>query len=546
MKTLRLATMLFLGCFYSTSLVAQCPAICDTEPDFCTTTPTDCTYTFQDIGDGPLWYDSNGNLLGGNGQNAPQNVQSSEKVCILEDNSTFNAQNFAATLYVGPGATWSGNLQSIQGNTATFDIAGTFDPGSAAVPSEATFNICSGGLVDYPVPIFTRFDVNNYGGTFQTTGNLVFAANSSVINCPEGFVQTQGVGTTLTLDGSIDNCGQMISEGDININSSANVFNECTLWAQDNMRLDAAIDNDGIFIVQNTLTLNNSQIDNTGGNLKVGNLVSTSSPDSITGADGQVVVLGSTDLQNGGTFTDQKWCEGDPCQDVNAPGSNMDNQCSEVPLQTTCDLITTTTVIGINVPNAELSANCGDDLILTITPIELIFFNADAVNADSYLTWASASETNNSHFEIERSLDGQFFTYVATVESLSDDGFSDSQLNYSYTDKFAATQAAQVYYRVKQIDFDGTHAYTPTRLVQFSDVTIDDAISPNPVQSGDLVTIVSENVQTIDVFNSFGAKVYVQENTGNQFSTSISTTGFTNGIYYIVINGEKTLKLVVR
>ncbi|KUG06790.1 hypothetical protein ASU33_05520 [Solirubrum puertoriconensis] len=97
-------------------------------------------------------------------------------------------------------------------------------------------------------------------------------------------------------------------------------------------------------------------------------------------------------------------------------------------------------------------------------PVELVEFTAKSLNADALLTWKTAQEKNNDRFEVERSIDGVNYEKVGQIAG---HGTTSAPQNYSYTDANVGTSAAQVYYRLKQIDRDGTTAYSPVRAVSF-------------------------------------------------------------------------------
>jgi len=86
----------------------------------------------------------------------------------------------------------------------------------------------------------------------------------------------------------------------------------------------------------------------------------------------------------------------------------------------------------------------------TPLPIELLNFYADWTGSHTLLRWETASEHNNSHFEIERSLDGLNWERVQTVQGA---GNSTQKIEYSSKDLYS--DPGIVYYKLKQIDFDG-------------------------------------------------------------------------------------------
>lgn len=64
---------------------------------------------------------------------------------------------------------------------------------------------------------------------------------------------------------------------------------------------------------------------------------------------------------------------------------------------------------------------------------------------------------------------------------------------------------------------------------------------PNPVN--DVFTISGTELQSIMVFNTLGQKVY--DWTGNDREVRFSTDQYENGLYFVKVNGEKTLRFVV-
>jgi hypothetical protein len=84
-------------------------------------------------------------------------------------------------------------------------------------------------------------------------------------------------------------------------------------------------------------------------------------------------------------------------------------------------------------------------------PTELLTFKGKRVEKAIMLSWATATETNNSHFTIERSTDGSIFSPIGMVAGA---GNSNSIINYSFSDN-APVEAGLSYYRLKQVDSDG-------------------------------------------------------------------------------------------
>lgn len=93
-------------------------------------------------------------------------------------------------------------------------------------------------------------------------------------------------------------------------------------------------------------------------------------------------------------------------------------------------------------------------------PVNLISFSAKATGLMASLDWATASESGNAYFDVERSSDAQSFTRVGRVTG---QGTTTARQQYTFTDESPASGAN--YYRLKQVDADGKFSYSPIRAV---------------------------------------------------------------------------------
>lgn len=97
-------------------------------------------------------------------------------------------------------------------------------------------------------------------------------------------------------------------------------------------------------------------------------------------------------------------------------------------------------------------------------PVELASFSATARELDAVLKWSTASERNSAWFAIERSTDGRNWLEISRKAAA---GNSSSLLSYGATDLGAGRKAAAFYYRLHQIDSDGTAHYSGIQYVRF-------------------------------------------------------------------------------
>ncbi|RAK66073.1 tandem-95 repeat protein [Hymenobacter edaphi] len=111
-------------------------------------------------------------------------------------------------------------------------------------------------------------------------------------------------------------------------------------------------------------------------------------------------------------------------------------------------------------------------------PVTLVEFNARAQQQDALLTWTTAQEKDNARFEVERSTDGRRFEKVGEVAGQVN---STVARDYRFVDAQAARLGATLYYRLRQVDTDGTATTTDVRVVGFgkaASVTL--SAYPNP------------------------------------------------------------------
>ncbi|RSK50765.1 T9SS type A sorting domain-containing protein [Hymenobacter rigui] len=112
-------------------------------------------------------------------------------------------------------------------------------------------------------------------------------------------------------------------------------------------------------------------------------------------------------------------------------------------------------------------------------PVTLVSFTVKAVAADAQLSWRTAQEVNNDHFVVERSLNGQEFEAVQQVKG---QGTTSTATAYTFTDAGIGRKASgTVYYRLRQVDADGTFSLSTVQTVAFaSTVRAEVNVYPNP------------------------------------------------------------------
>jgi hypothetical protein len=142
-------------------------------------------------------------------------------------------------------------------------------------------------------------------------------------------------------------------------------------------------------------------------------------------------------------------------------------------------------------------------------PVELASFSAVALNDGVKLEWTTASELNNNGFKIERSLNNQ--AEFVTIGFVEGNGTTTATNNYSYTDRLELAGTRSVFYRLKQIDYDGTFSYSNVVSI---DVNIPNGFVlnqnyPNPFNPSTKISysVVSDVFVSLKVYDFLGREV---------------------------------------
>ena len=178
-------------------------------------------------------------------------------------------------------------------------------------------------------------------------------------------------------------------------------------------------------------------------------------------------------------------------------------------------------------------------------PVQLEYFTAQKDgDHTSLLKWATASELDNDHFEVERSADATTWVALGQVKGA---GTTIQEQHYSYIDANALDGVN--YYRLKQVDVDGNFVYTNIEEVTFDGATGSTAATvtmfPNPLnESGPLTIQLSDPTATIsnvNITNAIGQLV----STGASSQTNViqlTDLNLAAGVYAISVFASDSAK----
>ncbi|TAE52147.1 MAG: T9SS C-terminal target domain-containing protein [Bacteroidetes bacterium] len=181
---------------------------------------------------------------------------------------------------------------------------------------------------------------------------------------------------------------------------------------------------------------------------------------------------------------------------------------------------------------AALQPTCS--FSVTSFPIELLSFDVETEGLRADISWATAWETNNAFFSIERSLDG---TSYESVSEIAGAGNSQSTIEYKSVD--FAPRPGRYYYRLRQTDFDGMFTYSDVVEATFVDpLRAEVKVYPNPAP-GEQLQVEVWGYHTYDVtlrlMNMQGKTLWTEtpETSAGGIKTTAPLAGLPSGLYML-------------
>ncbi|MCB2409139.1 T9SS type A sorting domain-containing protein [Hymenobacter lucidus] len=165
-------------------------------------------------------------------------------------------------------------------------------------------------------------------------------------------------------------------------------------------------------------------------------------------------------------------------------------------------------------------------------PVQLTHFSGKMQQSSVVLRWKTAQELHNDKFEVERAFDGMTFTRIAT---LTGRGTTTTESTYTYADANAVQSSPKLYYRLRQVDTDGTASYS--QVVVLTNEPVKTLVSlrvvPNPAHS------------QVRIEGATAAMAQILDLTGRVLRTisttqPVSLTGIAPGMYLVRCGSNAT------
>jgi hypothetical protein len=171
-------------------------------------------------------------------------------------------------------------------------------------------------------------------------------------------------------------------------------------------------------------------------------------------------------------------------------------------------------------------------------PVTLVSFTAVAQPPGARLNWSTALERNSAYFAVERSPDGQHFAEIGRVAAA---GTTGQPRHYDLLD--TQPLAGVTYYRLRQVDLDGSLHYSSVRVVAGPGAAAGLQLFPVPARTTATLLGAAPGA-AVQVFDTRGRLVATATADASGTATLTLPAGLASGLY-VVRAGEQTARLVV-
>ncbi|OQP65341.1 hypothetical protein A3860_16880 [Niastella vici] len=192
---------------------------------------------------------------------------------------------------------------------------------------------------------------------------------------------------------------------------------------------------------------------------------------------------------------------------------------------------------------ATTADNMYDDATVTVNwppaaplPVSLVNYTGSRSGNNVTLQWTTTFESNNTGFEIQRSIGNSAYEKVGFVATKADNGNSSTQLAYQFREENLAR--GNSWYRLVQIDKDGTRTVMPVKGVRGLEELSKVTVYPNPGKSGNMNVLFGSSAIRDIIITDMGGRILKQWN--NYHDDNMVIGGLRTGMYMLIITNKAT------
>lgn len=178
---------------------------------------------------------------------------------------------------------------------------------------------------------------------------------------------------------------------------------------------------------------------------------------------------------------------------------------------------------------------------LSSLPVTLVFFTGKLQADKVVLNWEVENEINFKEYVVERSSNGTYFTAIGSVTATG-------TKTYSYSDDANNNKGSRVYYRLKQLDKDGSFTYSQVFSLHIP-LNVKFSVYPNPASNIIQLQFNATNNATVQIVitDLVGKTLMNKAFAANNGLVKISTSTLNNGTYLVkaIVAGEQYLQKIV-
>jgi hypothetical protein len=175
-------------------------------------------------------------------------------------------------------------------------------------------------------------------------------------------------------------------------------------------------------------------------------------------------------------------------------------------------------------------------------PVELLSFSSSVAENVVTLYWLTATELNNRGFEIERSSDKTNLpdgkAGWRTIGFREGKGTTSEPQQYSYSDKLSGIESSKLYYRLKQIDFNGSFEYSEIVEAEIAPSVFSLSQNyPNPFNPGTTISYQLPvngfvTLKVYDVLGNEAATLINEEKQAGEYKIEFKAANLSSGVYF--------------